>query len=252
MRTKISDIRYNLSVMEQLVREAADLHADAIVLPELCVTGYRADGEFSELSEPLDGDIVRKLTAISKNNSGIYIYTAIPERDMSGGKPFNSAVLVGADGLVGSYRKIHLWGAETQYFAAGKETRMIDTPFGRAGLMVCFDVSFPELARKHALAGADILLYTFAFANPAREYAFDLLTRTRALENGCYLAAANLIGVEKGTEFFGSSRIVDPAGNVLANAGKDEGVVCADVDFDVLEAIRKKYPYLERRMPDTY
>lgn len=245
-------VEKNLSKMQQLAKQASNQGALLLVLPELCATGYRADEAFLRLAQPLDGMLVSALTQMSKDNHGIWIYTAIPEKAESAAKPYNTAVLVNENGLVAAYRKIHLWGKEPNFFSAGNQLVTAATPFGKTGLHVCFDVSFPESARSSALSGAELLLYTFAFANPERRYAFDLLTRTRALENGCFVAAANLTGCEKDTKFFGGSKIIDPAGNVLAELNEEEGIITALMDEKLLKATRAAYPYLERRRPDVY
>lgn len=246
------DVGKNLEKMEALVREAASVHAGLLVLPELAVTGYRADEEFARLAQPLDGEYVRELSRMSRENGGIWLYTSIPEKAEGTVKPYNTAVLVNSDGLEADYRKIHLWGRETEYFSAGDMARAAQTPLGRAGLHICFDVSFPEAARYSALDGAELLLYAFAFSNPERRYAFDIFTQARALENGCYVAAANLSGCEKDSIFFGGSRIIDPAGRVIAEIQRDEGVVTATCDERLLGDIRVRYPYLQRRRPETY
>ena len=245
-------VEKNLSKMEELAKQAAASGAELLVLPELCVTGYRADEDFLQLAQSLDGTFVSALTQMSKKNHGIWIYTAIPEKAEETAKPYNTAVLVNANGLIAAYRKIHLWGRETSFFSAGNRLVTAKTPFGKAGLHVCLDVSFPEPARFSALDGAGLLLYTFAFANPKRRYAFDLLARTRALENGCFVAASNLTGSEKDTHFFGGSKIIDPAGNVLAEMNEEEGVIMASIDEELLKTTRMAYPYLERRRPDAY
>lgn len=242
----------NFLKIETLVKEAADSGAKLIALPELCVTGYRADERFSVLAQSLDGEFVRQLRRLSHDNQGIWIYTSIPESTENGEKPYNTAVLVNDRGVAAKYRKIHLWGRETEFFRAGDVLMMADTPAGKAGMHVCFDVSFPEPARCSALAGADLLMYVFAFSNPKRKYAFDALTQTRALENGCYVMASNLVGIEKDTEFFGSSCILDPAGIELANMGTQEGVACACLDRELLRKAREQYPYIIKRRADIY
>lgn len=252
MHSDTCEVDKNLSKMETLVKEASASGARLITLPELCVTGYRADEKFSALSQSLQGEYVQQLQRMSRENQGIWIYTAIPEAAADGGKPYNTAVLVNCRGLAASYRKIHLWGMETEYFRAGDTLATADTPVGKAGLHICFDVSFPEPARFSALEGADLLMYVFAFANPKRKYAFDALTQARALENGCYLMASNLVGEEKDTAFFGGSRILDPAGNELVNLGTREGVACAPLDRQLLAQVRERYPYIDKRRKDIY
>ena len=252
MHAETCNVDKNLLTTEAMVQEAAAKGAGIIALPELCITGYRADERFSVLSQSLDGEYIQQLQRISRENQGIWIYTAIPEAAPDGGLPYNTGVLVNSQGLAASYRKLHLWGMETRFFRPGSAMVTADTPAGKAGLHICFDVSFPEPARFSALEGADLLMYVFAFANPARKYAFDALTQTRALENGCYLMAANLVGDEKGTAFFGGSRILDPAGSELANLGSREGVVCAPMDPSLLAQVRTRYPYLSCRRKDLY
>lgn len=252
MHSDTCEVDKNLSKIGALVKEAAASGARLITLPELCVTGYRADEKFPALAQGLDGEYVRQLRLLSRDNRGIWIYTSIPESAEDGGKPYNTAILVNDRGLAASYRKIHLWGRETEYFRAGNVMTTADSPVGRAGLHICFDVSFPEPARYSALEGADLLMYAFAFGNPKRKYAFDVLTQARALENGCYVMASNLVGAEKDTVFFGGSRILDPAGAELVNVGAGEGVACACLDRELLERVRRQYPYVLKRRKDIY
>lgn len=252
MHSDTCEVDKNLLKIEDIVKEASASGAKLIALPELCVTGYRADEKFSSLAQSLHGEYVQELRRMSQENQGIYIYTAIPEAVEDGGKPYNTAVLINRQGVAASYRKIHLWGMETEYFRAGDKLAIAETPVGRVGMHICFDVSFPEPARFSALEGADLLMYVFAFANPKRKYAFDVLTQARALENGCYVMASNLVGDEKNTAFFGGSRILDPAGNELVNLGDREGIACAALDRKILADIRGRYPYLDKRRQDIY
>lgn len=252
MRSQTGSVERNLSAVEVLVKRAASHGSRLLVLPELCITGYRLDNDFPRFSQTLGGSYISELRRMSQESGGIWLYTTIPETSENGGKPYNTGVLVAPDGLVASYRKLHLWGTESVYFQAGIRMTQANTPCGKAGLHICFDISFPESARCSALAGAELLMYSFAFSNPDRAYCFDILTRSRALENGCYLAAANMTGMEKDTAFFGCSRIVDPAGRVLAALGQEEGVATAEISLPELERIRKRYPYLTSRRPALY
>ncbi len=252
MHAQTLEIDRNLEKMRQLSQEAEKQGAQLLLLPELCATGYRADERFADLAQRLDGEMVQELIKISRENSGLMLYTSIPEKSGENGKPYNTAVLVNENGLQAFYRKVHLWGSETEFFQAGMTFAAANTVLGKVGLMVCYDVSFAESARWCALEGADILMYVFAFANPERKYAFELLTRTRALENGCYTAASNLVGTEKDIEFFGASSIIDPAGRVLAKLDGEEGVVSAVLDEELLQNVRKAYPYMKDRRADLY
>lgn len=252
MNSRTLDIDYNLAKIRSMVKEASNLSAELILLPELCLTGYRADEKFSELAQPLGGSFTQELSRISRSNNGIYIYTAIPEKDSNGGKPYNTAVLVGPSGVLASYQKIHLWSNETKYFSQGRHLEMADTPMGPAGMLICFDMCFPEAARNYALNGAEILLYSSACGNLTRRYVFDTMTQARSMENTCYALNANMVGTEKDTEFCGGSCIFDPYGNRIACCDEKEGIACAEIDQNFLTAARDKYPYLKKRRIENW
>lgn len=252
MHSITGDIERNIDKISFLVGEAARQDAKMIMLPELAVTGYRADEKFDILAQTLDGSIVGELARISGAHGGIWIYTTIPEKNGLGGKPYNTGVLVNSEGLQASYRKIHLWSREPDFFSPGTLSARAQTPVGKAGLMICFDISYPEIARVNALCGCDLLLYSMAFSPRPREYALDLFSRTRALENVCFSAVSNHTGLEKDTEFFGSSRIISPDGQILAQLKQEEGVVSAEIDHSILQELRARYPYLSCRKPTAY
>lgn len=247
MNSRTLDIEYNLEKMRRMTKEAATFSADLILFPELCLTGYRADEKFSELAQTIEGTFVRDLSHIAKECGGISIYTSIPEKNRDGEKPYNTAILVGPSGVLASYRKVHLWSKETEYFTPGQQLTMAEASIGLAGMMICFDVCFPEPARNYALKGAEALLYTSAFGNLTRRYAFDTMTQARAIENTCYVLNANMVGTEKDSEFCGGSCIFDPLGNKVACCEDKEGIVYAAIDSSLIQETRNKYPYLKKR-----
>ena len=248
--TLLGSVPENLDKAERLIDDALASGAQLIVLPELFNTGYRLDDHYGQYAESIPGPSVERISAVAQREK-IYLVGCIAEKDPSTGHIFDTAFLTGPEGFVGAYRKIHLWGQEPNYFHTGPVFPVFQTPWCKIGLLICYDVGFPEAARCLALAGAEMILLPSAFGMP-RLYAWDLATRSRALENGCYLIAANRIGREKDSEFCGHSRVVDPQGNVIVDAGLQETVIAADVDISEVHQQRERIPYLRDRRPDLY
>ncbi|MCX6094841.1 MAG: acyltransferase [Candidatus Bipolaricaulota bacterium] len=220
-----------------LSREAADLW----VIPEFFASGYqfaRAE-EVRDLAEPVpDGSTVRALASFCRDRN-CFVAAGLPEA--ADGVVYNSAVLVGPRGFVSVYRKIHLFGDETRWFAPGNLPFSVqDIGVARVGIMICFDHFFPEAARTLALLGADIL------AHPANLIIPGLAQRTmtvRALENGVFAATANRVGeesrAEKTLRYTGQSQIVAPDGTALARLSSDR-VEAAVAEINPAEARNKR------------
>ncbi|MDR0576516.1 MAG: carbon-nitrogen hydrolase family protein [Candidatus Accumulibacter sp.] len=237
----------NFATAERLLQNAAARGAVLAVLPELFNTGYRVEDRDRELAHPVPGAVTERMSAIGRTLD-MFIAGAVIERD--GERLYDTAILVGPDGFVGSYRKNNLWAREVERFARGETLPVHDIGFCRLGLQICYDIGFPEGARILSIQGADIVAYTSAFGM-ARLYAWDLASRARALENGSYVIACNRCGVEKGeTQFAGASRIIGPRGNVLASAGDGEDVIVAEVDFGEMRKQRSALPYLKNLRRD--
>ena len=233
----------NLQKAGKLVEEAVQAGAKLIVLPELFNTGYRVEERDVELAEPIPGPTVEWMQQLARTH-GVYLVAAILEQGLSKGLVYDTAVLVGPEGLLGTYRKTHLWDVESVRFTKGEEFPVFQTDFGTIGLQICYEVGFPEGARVLTLKGADIILYPSAFGK-AREYAWKIATRSRALENGAFVIAANRTGTEKEvTEFGGGSCIVNPWGEVLAEASADDEVIVQEIDLQEVIDQRRRLPYL--------
>ncbi|WKZ33642.1 MAG: nitrilase-related carbon-nitrogen hydrolase [Thermodesulfobacteriota bacterium] len=229
------------SNVEKVVKRIARLDAELVVLPELFSTGYqfRSRKELLELAEEVPGGYAVRRLADAAKSKGAYVVAGLAER--SGKKAYNSAVLVGPRGHIGTYRKAHLFWDEKKMFTKG------DTPFAvyragkaRVGMMVCFDWIFPEAARTLALMGADIICHP---SNLVLPYCPEAMI-TRSIENRVFTITANRVGAEERVEgkslrFIGSSQITSPAGEVLARAGgrKEEAGV---VEINPFEARRKR------------
>jgi predicted amidohydrolase len=211
-------------------------NADLLVLPELCNTGYvfRSEREVSKLAEPIpDGETCRQWEHLAEER-GLYIVAGITEQANHG--YYNSAVMFGPQGFIGTYRKSHLFLNEKRYFKPG------DTGFNvfkagktKIGIMICFDWIFPEATRILALKGAEIIAHPSNLIFP---YCMEAM-RTRAVENHVYAITCNRIGTERGTTFHGESQVVSPDMRVLAKAGEREEAQI--VEIDPAEARKKEY-----------
>jgi predicted amidohydrolase len=226
-----------------MVRHAARDGAKLIVLPELFSTGYDPARAAQESESVKGGSVSFRLQEEAKRKD-LWIVGNVAERaEQPGAKPTISTFLVAPEGVSESARKIHLWDQEKLHFAAGARTKVLNSRLGRIGPVSCYDLEFPEVARSSALKGAQVLVSSCAFSTAEL---WDLVTRARALENGCWLVAANHVGTAPGGgRFCGRARIVGPDGQVMADAGEKEGFALADVDpIQVLDQ-RKKRPYLQ-------
>mgnify|MGYP002622191410 CR=1 FL=1 len=243
MECRLGQVKENLRKAEDLIEKAVGLGAKLIVLPELFNTGYRVEERDKELAEPLSGPTLNWMTELCRKHR-IHLAAALLERGHISGLVYDTAVIAGPEGLIGSYRKTHLWDMENTRFAKGDDFPVFPMDGYNLGLQICYEIGFPEGARILTLKGADILLYPSAFGK-MRLYAWDIATRSRALENGIFVIAANRSGIEKETtEFAGHSRIVDPAGTVLAEATKPDEVITATLDLSMIAEQRSKIPYL--------
>lgn len=216
LRSKFGEVRDNVRAAQSLLKNVSDA---TIVLPELFNTGYlfRSQDELAHLAETATGFTVTEMKKVAKHQS-LNIVFGMAEKN--GRRYYNSAVLVTAQGRTCVYRKTHLFDREKLFFSPGDKGYAVHRVEGaRIGLMVCFDWAFPEVARVLALQGAQIICHPANFVLP---YGQDAM-KTRAIENRVFTVTANRIGGEKrgnlSISFTGSSQIVDPKGNVLADAG---------------------------------
>ena len=161
-----------------------------LVFPELFTTGYHLDTvgpRMTELAEPIDGPTVRALQEAARKNH-VYIVAPIALLHGLSGVPYNSAVFINSDGTVqGSFDKVHLWALERFYFRAGHEFPVFDTEFGKVGIMVCYDMGFPEAARTLALKGAELIVCPSAWCVQDADV-WEINAPARALENTVFLA----------------------------------------------------------------
>jgi predicted amidohydrolase len=229
---KLAEKERNLDVCFARLEEAAGAGAELLVLPECAIPGYMFDS--AEEALPYAEEIPGPSTEAFERECrrlGSHAICGLLERD--GDTLHNAAILVGPQGLIGSYRKTHLpFLGVDRFVVPGDELKVFDTELGRIGLIICYDLRFPEVTRTLALHGADIVALPTNFPMAAKVQT-ELIAPARAAENRVYLLCANRVGKERWGEFCGWSQVVDPYGTRLAEAGEtEEALLVADVDLD--------------------
>ncbi|MFH8632140.1 carbon-nitrogen hydrolase family protein [Streptomyces lydicus] len=245
------DVAHNLRVLDAAARAAAANGAGLLAAPEMFLTGYAIGDDVPKLAEPADGESADAIAEIATRH-GLAVAYGYPERD--GETVYNSVQLISADGTrLANYRKTHLFGCfERDHFTPGDQPVVQAELAGlRVGLMICYDVEFPENVRAHALAGTDLLLVPTAQMHPF-QFVAESLVPVRAFENQMYVAYVNRTGPEGEFEFVGLSTLAGPDGVARARAGRGEELVSADVDPAFLAASRENNPYLRDRRPGLY
>ncbi|SED37511.1 Predicted amidohydrolase [Amycolatopsis tolypomycina] len=225
--------------------------ADLVVTAEMITTGYHIGARTHELAEPADGPTAARMSAWARQTGTAIVY-GYPETD--GGHVYNSVQLIDATGTrLANYRKTHLFGdLDKAWFTPGDDP-VVQADLGglRVGLLICYDVEFPELVRAHALAGTELLVVPTALMSPY-ELVADTLVPARAYESQLFVAYANRCDTERELTYCGRSCVVAPTGEVLARAGAGPEVIAADVTRDALIASRLENTHLADRRPDLY
>ncbi|MFD9635628.1 carbon-nitrogen hydrolase family protein [Streptomyces violascens] len=248
---RLSDVAANLKTLDEAAGRAAETGAGLIVCPELFLTGYAIGDDVAGLAEAADGPSAQAVADIAVRH-GLAVVYGYPERD--GDTVYNAAQLIGPDGSrLANYRKTHLFGCfEQEAFTPGDEPVVQAELNGlRIGMMICYDVEFPENVRAHALAGTDLLLVPTAQMHPF-QFVAESVVPVRAFENQMYVAYVNRTGPEGEFEFVGLSCLAGPDGVARARAGRGTELVVGDVDPEFLAASRANNPYLRDRRPGLY
>lgn len=247
-----ADVARNLARLDTMAGRAATDGADVLVCPELMLSGYNIGAaRLRALAEAVDGPAASRVAAIASRHA-IAIAYGYPER-ASGGL-YNSALLIDRMGTVRlNYRKTHLFGPdERALFDCGTDlSSVVELDGWRVGLLICYDIEFPEAARALALAGADLVLVPTALMQPYARLP-DVLLPARAYENQFYLAYANYCGTEGDLDYCGTSLVAAPDGETLARAGDTEVLIGADISRTRLADSRRLNTYLVDRRPALY
>jgi len=268
------DKEKNLEKILYYIDEAANEGANLVVFPEASLQGYLNDlfrversiyDYHHENAELIPGGnsvqtIIKK--AIEKN---IYVVWGMIERDPDQYYIlYNTSVLVGPKGFIGTYRKIHQPGDEVHIFYSGRDWPVYETSIGKIGMMICYDKSFPESSRELALKGAEILVLPTAwplrfnggsYESDPHTMLYDVFDIARAVENQCFFISSNHVGVSGDHEFIGKSQIVAPDGSILSTVGFKEGICYAEADIrgEIIKSNRwDSFGWRKQRKPETY
>ena len=252
-RPKIADITANLKIMENAMNETI---ADIYIFGELFLSGYYCKDEFRNLAEPLNGPSITTLKKIAKEKNCSIVFGMPLQDENVKGLLYNAAVLIQPSGQVNSYKKWFLpnFGPfeEKLFFDEGNDIPVFPTSFGTIGLLICYDIYFPELSKALALQGADIIICISASPSTTRPY-FETLFPARALENTCFLVYTNLVGAQEDLVYWGGSQIHGPLGNLLVKAPYfEESIINHEIDLKQLKIARANRPVLRDIRPEIY
>jgi omega-amidase len=250
MNIALGDVRKNTKTVEEWTAEAARRGSHLVVFPELWSTGY-ALSQAKELSSALNTGIFTQVSALAQQNKISIVGSLLEKRGMDA---TNSAAFFAPNGrLMGVYRKIHLFRLmeEDKWLMPGEAPLCMDLPWGRTGIAICYDLRFPELFRRYAVEGARMMILPAEWPIERIEH-WRTLLQARAIENQCYVVAANAAGTTGDTTYGGHSMIVDPWGKIVVEAGEQPIMLTAEIEMDNVEDIRRRIPVFEDRRPELY
>lgn len=253
---KIGDKKHNVDKMVKHIKAAKRKDANLVVFPELSLTGYVVRDLAYELAETTNGSSIDLLGDVAKKEKVYIVFGMIEKSEKAHAVLYNSAVLLGPEGFIGRYQKTHLPThsvfEEKRYFRPGYQTPVFDTDIGKIGLMICYDVFFPEVARMLRLNGSQLTVCISASPAIRRKF-FEVLTVARAMENTTYLAFVNLTGIEDGLQFWGGSRLIAPNGSIISQAKyDDEDQVVGSIDYADLKRTETFVPTLRDLRPEFF
>lgn len=244
----LGEIELNLALVKKELEKAASAGVQLAILPEMWATGF-AYRELAALSARTES-LVAELAIISRQY-GMVIVGSLPEPHET--KVYNTAYVLDNGELKGKYRKIHLFSLmqEDRSFDSGDSWLLVETTVGKLGVFICYDLRFPELARRLAVEGAELIVVPGEWPKPRQEH-WRTLLRARAIENQLFVVAANCCGITGKLDFFGMSMIINPKGELLAEGGYEAETLIATLDFADMAAWREQIPCFNDRKPACY
>jgi predicted amidohydrolase len=260
--TSTRDVEENLRVVDELCAKAKSRGAQLVSFPECFAFLGAGDVETRAIMEPLEGPLFTRYRELARKHAIWIGYGGFPEK-IDAERNHNAHVIVDEQGAVRSvYRKVHLFDVtlpngsvykESACTAPGRDVLVTDTPVGKAGLSICYDLRFPELYRGLAERGAEVLFVPAAFTLTTGKEHWEALLRARAIENECYVVAAAQTGRHnEKRDTNGHAMVVDPWGTVVAQCGDGTGIAVAEVDLTFLAGCRSRIPVWQHRRKDVY
>ena len=253
MNVKVGDVAHNKQILMQKLTEAISVEhkPDVILFPEMWNTGY-ALTEISSLADENGKETIDMLSSFAKQHQVNIIGGSIAQKKGDG--VYNTIFAFNRKGeLINDYSKLHLFRLmdEEKYLQAGDKLGLLEVDGVQAGMLICYDIRFPELTRSLALQGAQILFVPAQWPKPRLHHWKTLLT-ARAIENQMYVIACNRMGVSGETEFFGHSMVIDPWGEIIVEAGEEETILFGEIDLALVSKVRSTIPIFEDRRPSFY
>lgn len=250
---KFCDIQANYAHVQELIYNTVKKeNTDVVVLPETWSTGYYPKNDLMSFCD-IDGDIIKKTFSLVARNLNVNI-VAGSVLTSKNGKVFNTSYVFNRNGeVVGEYDKTHLFTPmdEHKFFEYGRKITTFNLDGHKCGIIICYDIRFPELVRSLALEGIEMLFVVSQWPDKRIAH-LKILSAARAIENQMFVSLCNSCGKADDVVFGGNSRIIDPWGNVLASADENEAVVTAECDFDVIKEIRNSINVFNDRKPEIY
>jgi len=245
----------NLEKAKKYIEKAKKMGADFVVIPETFMVFPAPGVNYADVAETLDGPFVTGLKEAAKENQ-IYVVCGMYEPEKGENvRAYNTTVVLNREGkIIHKYRKTHLYDAfayqESKSVIPGDgPLQVFETEFGKIGLMVCYELRFPEIARQLAMQGADVIMVPTAWLmGYLKEEQFEILIRSRAIENTVYVCASDQVG----NSISGRSMIVDPMGLIIGSTGEEESIFAADIDPDRIRRVREKNPCVAQRRTEFY
>jgi len=251
MDVKLGDPAANWATVQTMTAEAKRRGSDLVVFPELWSTGYDLENA-ADYATLTDAGIFAQVAALAQRHQIAILGSCL---SLLGEEQFgNTAVYFDENGRsLGEYSKLHLFRLmqEEQFLTAGPQPTLVEAAWGKAGLTICYDLRFPELFRRYALAGAQLVFVPAEWPHPRLAH-WRTLLRARAIENQMFVVACNRIGRSKSTDFFGHSCIIDPWGEMVIELGEVEMLGTAVIDIAQVNEVRAKIPVFEDRRSDVY
>lgn len=253
MRPEIGNKNNNIKKIKNYIKKTK---SDFYVFGEMTLTGYPLKDEIRDNVETINGPSIKKLKQISKQNN-CYLVFGMPLKDKKiEGLNHNSAVLIHPNGKVDTYDKWFLptFGPfeEKIFYDAGESLNIFNTKYGKVGLLVCYDLFFPEISKAYSQLGADMIICISASPSTTRKY-FETILPARAIENTVFMIYSNIVGTQEELVFWGGSQVYDPLSNLLVKGNYfKENIVSCEIDLEKIKTARANRPVIRDIRPEIY